>query len=394
MKRHGSNGAAIGLCMLIVAGCTQSGDLVPAAGEGDATIGVEMTDRVELTPAALESLRLSYIRVEAQELSPSVELPAEVVAVPDRRATVGPRVAGRVADVAVNVGDQVAQGAVLAILESEAVGRAWADLIATRARERVARQTLERQRRLFEDRVTSERSVEEAEGALLVAEADLQATRTRLETFGVPASDEAPADPTRVVLTSPLTGVVILRSAHVGQWVEPADTVAEVVDLDELWLEVSVYERDMRLVEVGQRVQVEVRAFPDEVFTGTVSQVAGTLDVQTRTVAVRVVLPNAGHRLRPGMFATARISGAHAHETRRLLAIPWAAVQQIDDHRAVFVRVADGVFELRRIHTGERARELVEVLNGLSEGEQVVTEGSFLLKGQLLRSTLGEEEAH
>jgi cobalt-zinc-cadmium efflux system membrane fusion protein len=361
--------------------------------ERDADTGTESTDRVVLAPAALDALRLSYAEVEERELSPSIQVPAEVVAVPDRRATLGPRVAGRVAAVRVNVGDRVARGTVLAVLESESAGRAWADLIAAGARERVARRTRDRQRQLQADRVTSERAVEEAEGALLVAEADLQAAQTRLATFGVSALDGAPDDPTQILLASPLAGTVVARRAHVGQWVEPTDTVAEVVDLDELWLEMSVYERDMRFVAVGQPVQADVRAFPDEVFAGTVSQVAGTLDVQTRTVAVRVVLPNRDHRLRPGMFATARISGTHAHEPRQLLAIPWAAVQQVDDHRGVFVRVAEGVFELRSVHTGERAGDFVEVLNGLREGETVVAEGSFVLKGQLLRSTLGEEEA-
>jgi cobalt-zinc-cadmium efflux system membrane fusion protein len=351
-----------------------------------------LTDRVELSPAALESLRLTYVEVEEQELSPSIEVPADVVAVPDRRATVGPRVSGRVAEVRVNVGDRVERGTVLAVLESEVVGRAWADLIAARARADVARRTLERQRRLLADRVTSERAVEEAEGALLVAEADLQADQTRLATFGVVVSDEPPPDPTRVTLTSPLAGTVVARSANVGQWAEPTETIVEIIDLSALWLEAAVYENEMRLVSVGQTVRVEVRAFPDEVFSGTVSQVAGTLDPQTRTVSVRVALPNPGLRLRPGMFATARIQGTHDHEPRRLLAIPWPAVQQIDDHRAVFVRLAAGVFELRRVHTGERAGDLVEILNGLSAGDEVVTEGSFLLKGQLLRSTLGEDE--
>ena len=283
-------------------------------------MAVEILDRVELSPEALEVLRLSYAVVDEQELSPSVEVPAEVVAVPDRRATVGPRVAGRVAEVLVNVGDQVRRGAVLAVLESEAVGRGWADLIAARARESVARRALDRQRQLLADRITSQRAVEEAEGVLLVAEADLQAAQTRLATFGVQASGDPPENPARVTLTSPLAGTVVARWANVGQWAEPSETIAEVVDLRELWLEASVYERDMRLVRVGQAVQVEVRAFPEEVFTGTVSQVAGTLDELTRTVSVRVVLQNLEDQLRPGMFATARIQGTHAHEARRLLA--------------------------------------------------------------------------
>jgi cobalt-zinc-cadmium efflux system membrane fusion protein len=299
-------------------------------------------------------------------------------------------VAGRVTEIRVNVGDQVARGAVLAVLESEEVGRAWADLIAATARQQVAAQARDRQRRLLEERIAPERAVEEAEGAFLVAEADLQAARTRLATYGVTPSEAPPENPARVLLTSPIAGTVVGRWAHVGQRAEPSGTLAEIVDLDEVWLDAAVYERDMRLVSPGQPVQVEVRAFPDEVVTGAIAQVAGTLDERTRTVAVRIVLPNPGHRLRPGMFATARIQGTHDHDARRLLAMPWTAVQDIDEHRTAFVRIDEGVFELRRIHTGERAGELVEVLNGLEAGEQVVTEGSFLLKGQLLRSTLGD----
>ena len=189
-----------------------------------------------------------------------------------------------------------------------------------------------------------------------------------------------------------MSGTVVMRSVHVGQWARPSETLVEVVDLDELWLQASVYEREMRFVDVDQPVQVEVRAFPGEVFRGTVAQVAGTLDERTRSIGVRVVLPNPEHRLRPGMFATARIQGNPAHEPRRLLVIPRAALQEVLGHRSVFVKVGNGTFELRRVSTGEREGELVEILDGLSPGDEVVADGSFLLKGQLLRSTLAEEE--
>ena len=92
------------------------------------------------------------------------------------------------------------------------------------------------------------------------------------------------------------------------------------------------------------------------------------------------------------MFATARIIGTRANEPRRMLAIPWAAIQEIDGHPSVFVREGEHEFELRRVHTGERAGDLVEILNGVSRGDVVVAEGSFLLKGELLKSTLGGEE--
>ena len=233
--------------------------------------------------------------------------------------------------------------------------------------------------------------MEEAEGALQIAEADLRAVETRLSTFGVPPDDDS-GDPARVVLRSPIAGTVVARTAFTGEWVEPADTLIEVVDLHELWLQAAVYERELRYVETGQPVQVEVRAYPGDVFPGTITQVGDTLETETRSIPIRVVLPNPSRRLKPGMFATASIQGTHAHEERRLLAIPWSAVQEIDGHHAVFVRVADGVFLLRRIHTGERAGDYVEILNGLAPGDEVVTEGSFLLKGELLKATLGEEE--
>ena len=159
---------------------------------------------------------------------------------------------------------------------------------------------------------------------------------------------------------------------------EPSDRLAEVMNVQELWLLASVYERDIRHVEVGQPVRVEL--------------VEATLDESSRSAGIRVVLPNGDRRLKPGMFATARITGTHAHEPRLLLAIPLASVQEVDGHTSVFVRDGGGGFTLQRVHLGEEAGNLVEVLNGLSEGDEVVVNGSFLLKGHLLRSTLGEDE--
>ena len=381
---------ALAVSLISTSGCKKNASEEETNEEAEAREATP--DQVTLSAEALESLRLTYARAEERELLPSLEVPAEIVAVPDRRATVGPRVAGRVVDVRVNVGDPVERGVPLVVLESDEVGRARADLIAARARAAVARRKLDRERGLLKDRITSRRAFEEAEGDQQVAEADLRAARTRLATFGVTPSEPAPRNPARVTLTSPMSGTVVMRSVHVGQWARPSETLVEVVDLDELWLQASVYEREMRFVDVDQPVQVEVRAFPGEVFRGTVAQVAGTLDERTRSIGVRVVLPNPEHRLRPGMFATARIQGNPAHEPRRLLVIPRAALQEVLGHRSVFVKVGNGTFELRRVSTGEREGELVEILDGLSPGDEVVADGSFLLKGQLLRSTLAEEE--
>jgi cobalt-zinc-cadmium efflux system membrane fusion protein len=383
-------GTRFALIPLLYLSCASSEPERDAENAG--TSAIELTDRVVIPKSALESLRLTYARAEESTLTPALQVPAELTPDPDRRATVGSRVSGRVVQVHVVAGERVRRGTPLVDLESEDAGRARAEHVAAVARVDVARRAAERARSLLEGRVTSERAVEEADGALRILEAELRAVETRLATFGVPPVVEPGADPARVRVESPIDGTVVARTAYIGQWVEPSDVVVEVVDLDELWLRASVYEREMRHVRVGQVVQVGVRAYPGELFAGRVAQVSDVLDPETRSVPIRVVLPNRDRRLKPGMFATANIQGTHAHEPRRLLAIPAAAIQEVDGHRAVFVRLDEGVFELRQVHTGERAGDQIEILNGLSPGDEVVGEGSFLLKGALLKATLGEEE--
>ncbi|MCL7966092.1 MAG: efflux RND transporter periplasmic adaptor subunit [marine benthic group bacterium] len=377
--------------LLAPAGCGGGGE--PEPDNGNAVIEAEGGgDRVVLGTEALESLDLEYATAEVMNLTPSLEVPAEIVPIPDRHATIGPRVAGRVSRVDVNVGDEVTPGSPIVTMESVDVGRAAADYISAEADLEVARQSVERARRLRERRISSQQALETAEAAFSAAAANLAAAQARLRAFGVPRGGLSEAAQGRVTLTSPISGSVTARSAHVGQWVEPSEVIIEVVGLDSLWLKASVYERDLRHVEIGQRVQVEVRAYPGEVFECVIRAIESTLSESTRSAQVRVILANPDHRLKPGMFATARILGTHAHEARELLGIPRSAVEQIDGHDAVFVRVDEGVFEVRSVHIGEQASGYVEVLTGLDAGEEVVADGSFLLKGQLLRSTLGEEE--
>lgn len=350
----------------------------------------ESADRVKLSPEALESLKLVLATAEETDLAPALEVAAELVPDPDRRADVGTRTAARVVEFRVKVGDRVEKGSPLVIVESAEVGKARAELHAARAKAEVARQAAARERSLLAARATSQREVLEADAHAKTTEADVASLRAVLAALGAP--EEGGDDPARIALRSPVAGTVVARPAHVGQSVEPSTTLVQVVNLDVLWLEAQVYEREMRFVAPGQPVQLEARAFPGEVFRGKVDRVGDVLDEKTRAVTVRVLLPNPGHRLKPGMFATARIIGTRANEPRRMLAIPWAAIQEIDGHPSVFVREGEHEFELRRVHTGERAGDLVEILNGVSRGDVVVAEGSFLLKGELLKSTLGEEE--
>lgn len=349
-------------------------------------------DRVVMSAEALEDLSLTFATAEIRELVPSLEVPAEIVADADRLAVIGSRVSGRIVSVLHNVGDVVSAGTPLVVLESVDVGAAVADFESASAQAEAARSAAARAARLFEDQIVSQRRVEETRAAERASMAAAEAAATRLRTFGIELPLPEGAELGRVTLDSPIAGTVVTRTASVGQWVEPTDQLAEIMDVEELWLLASVYERDIRHVEEGQPVLVDVRAYPGELFSGTVGLVEATLDESSRSAGIRVVLPNADRRLKPGMFATARITGTHAHEPVLLLAIPTAAIQEVDGHTSVFVRDDEGEFTLQRVHLGEEAGALVEVLNGLNEGDEVVVNGSFVLKGHLLRSTLGEDE--
>lgn len=348
----------------------------------------KLAERVELTAEAAEALDITLAKAELRHLAPVLDVSAELSPVPDRQATVGPRVAGRVLRVFVNVGDSVGVGTPLLALESAEVGDAHADLLAAQARAAVARRAAERARGLLESRVTSQRAVEQAEGELAVAEAEVEAARARVRAYGIdPAS---PGEPGRVVLASPIRGSVVERSVHVGQWIEPGGAVLEIVDLDELWLVGAIFERDLRHARIGQRAEIEIRALPGERFSGEVAHVGQTLAHGDRTAALRIVLPNPGHRLRPGMFATARLEAPAGGP--QVLALPAAAVQEIDERHFVFVPEGELSFAVRWVRLGAREGDWVEVRDGLAAGEQGVAGGSLLLRGQLLRSTLGEEE--
>lgn len=384
---------ALALLALAGAGCKDRKPQEAKTESAEAGVGAEKRespDRVRLGEEAFENSKLDFVKVEEKDLAPVLEVTAELVPDPDRRADVGSRTAARVLGFKVKLGDRVAPGTPLVVLESTEVGKARAQLRAAEARAEVARQAADREQALLDARATSRREALDADAAAKTAASELAAVRTTLAALG--AAEEDGGDPSRLVLRSPIAGTVVARSAHVGQSVEPSATLVEVVDLERLWLEAQVYEREMRFVAPGQLVQLETRAFPGEVFRGKVDRIGDVLDARTRAVKVRVSLPNPGHRLKPGMFATARIVGTHANAPRRMVVIPWAAVQEIDGHPAVFVREGEREFQLHRVHTGERAGDLVKVLNGVKVGDVVVAEGSFLLKGELLRATLGGDE--
>jgi cobalt-zinc-cadmium efflux system membrane fusion protein len=347
---------------------------------------------VELTPEAIERIGLATEPAARRVLAGRRTTTGTLGFDEERLAHVAPRVEGRLVKVPAALGATVSTGEVLAVVDSTELGEAKAAFLRARARHEVAQRRFEREKSLRADRISSEQEVLEAEAEARGAAADLAATREALRLLGV--SGEAierlswdDPESSLVSVRAPFAGKIVTREATIGELVSPEDTLFTLADLSETWLWIDLYERDLAHVGIGDRVEVRLDAWPDEAFAGELAYVADEIDPASRTVRARVDLPNPERRMKPGMFA--RVALATGDERAPVLAVFRAAVQRDGAESIVFVRTAPGRFERREVEIGRTTDDLVEILAGLTEGDEVVTEGAFLLRSQASADELG-----
>jgi len=189
-----------------------------------------------------------------------------------------------------------------------------------------------------------------------------------------------------LTLRSPVNGVVIEKNVLGGQKIMAGDALYKVADLSEVWLEGEVFERDLPGVRVGTTVRAELDALPGEVRQGRVAYVYPTLNPETRTARIRVVMRNPGMRLKPGMYATIRIEGA----SETAISVPRSAVLATGERTMVFVRRQDGMLQPREVRIGESTVDRTRIISGLNVGETVVASATFLVDAESnLGSSLG-----
>lgn len=407
MKKHISISTIIMTILLagfLAAGCGQ-GDAPREGGEhGDEHAheeghGHEDEGHIELTPEALETIGLKTAGAEKRPVGGEIKTTAVIEPDKTRIAHVSPRIPGRVSAVNAFLGDKVTKGEVLAELDSIELGQAKAEYLKAKADLEVARANYSREERLYGREITSEKEFLDARGEFLRAEAGLNTSRETLRLLGLSEADvkaiswtERKSPPSLFPLKAPFDGTIIEQHTVLGELVAPENNAYTIADLTHLWIQLDVYEKDLRHVGKGKPVDVMVDAYPSEKFTGEVTYVSDVLDESTRTARARVEIGNEDGRLKPGMFASALIS--IPGEGGEALTVPSSAVQQVRGKPTVFVREGEGVFEAREITAGRDSGEYVEVLSGVSPGDEVVTEGGFYLKSLMLKDEMGEGHAH
>ncbi len=360
------------------------------AGEGDEE------GMVTLTPEQMASAKITVANLEKRAVASEITATGELAPPDDGLARLGAKLSGRVTKLNAGVGDQVKAGQVLGIIDSPELGRAKADYIAAAASAAVARETADREKALWEKKISAERDYRVAQAEATKTRAEKEAAEVRLHTLGLSDAQlkRLTADQhhgSSVTLIAPIAGVVVERPVTLGQMIDPSVTTFVIMDLRKVWIQVDIYERDLAQIKPGAKVEARVKAWADRVFVGTIDSIGAIVESRTRTIKVRVAVDNADGALKPGMFATVKLAGSTG-EARDGLFVPATAVQRDGEQAIVFVPVGEREFQLRPIEVGIRTNEWVEVTRGLAPGERVVTTGSFQLKSEARRESFGGHE--
>jgi cobalt-zinc-cadmium efflux system membrane fusion protein len=384
---------AVGLCVVGVA-CTRLASTPPEPAESAETHkeGEPEAGLVRVDPGMLRDLRITTQPVELRSGADEVTLLGELGVDERAYAEVATPVAARVTRLLANPGDAVAAGGALAQLSSAELGRARADYLSAMAQVRLAESTLERKRELAAEKIAPVREVQEAEAAVADARGAQRAALAALAAFGVavPTDDSALDDASSFTLRTPVRGSVIERRVVVGQIADPGTPAFRIGNLSTLWLTAQAFERDAVRIVAGATARINFSALPGQDFGGKVAYIGRQVDVESRTIPIRINVENRGGLLRPGMSATARVPAGETGAA--IFTVPVASVQRVRNEWCVFLRKDEGSFEIRTIGRGRDLGGEVEVLSGLKAGETIVVDGAFLLKAQAEKGTGGHDE--
>ena len=310
-----------------------------------------------------------------------LQLQGEIQFNQDRVAHVVPRLSGVVSKVAKNLGDQVAKGELLAVLESQALADLKSEHLAAQSRLDLARGNLEREKRLWEEKISAQQDYLTSRQVALEAEIAHRNVEQKLLALGLSheAVMRSGADGlTRYEIRSPMDGVVTEKHLAAGEAVKEDASIFTIADLSTVWAEMTIYPKDLGSVKLGQKVTVRASALNAEA-EGRVSYVGSLIGEQTRSAKARVTLQNPARSWRPGLFVTVDLV---QDESEVPVAVSVDAIQTLREAKVVFGRFGE-FFEARPVELGRSDGKTVEVLSGLAPGTPYAASNSFVLKADL-----------
>lgn len=357
------------------------------------------------TPAPVQSSAVETEIVSPQSIAGVIPATGKILVPENSVAMIGPVNQGRIVRLYAGQGTRVRKGQRLADLESADIDQAEADYLkaladyenalrSSAAEVKLAQQSYDRNKQLYEQKITAGKNLQSAEHDLEVAKAAgensvngtkaaLTAARRKLLILGLnDATIDALAKKTDLAATfslnSPIDGIVVERNATVGASVGTDANLFKIIDLSRVWIDADVFEKDLPRVRPGQEVKLKVTAFPESTFSGKVILINSVVDPETRTVKVRTEVANPDGRLKPDMFANVQIV---TDLNRAAISIPQSAVLNDEGKTIVFVAEGNG-YQKRQVQAGIQNNDRVEIVDGLKAGDKVVVKGNYLLLEQ------------
>ena len=357
--------------------------------KGDAEAREEHAS-IRLTDDQIEAAGIELAAVQDGTLSRRIVVPGTIVPHADRIARVSVKLSATVAELRKKLGDAVAKGEVIAVLESREVANAKSEYLAARLNSDLQKNLYERDKILWDRHVMAEQLVLRSRGAAAQAKVNLDIARQKLFALGLTENELAalPDEPEtrlrRQEVRAPISGRVVDRKVDLGAAVGRDNLETElftVADLDRVWVELAIGPTDLPMVAEGQTVSVAAHGLSRRA-VGKIVFISPIVDRDTHSARVVAEITNPDGNWRPGSLVHAAVA---IEERSVALAVPVSAIQTIDKMRVLFVRTSKG-FEKRQVMLGDGDDRLFEVLSGVRDGETIAVSNTFALKAEFLKS--------
>lgn len=314
----------------------------------------------------------------------SVALPGEIRFNEDRTAHVVPRLAGVVEAVHADLGQLVKKGQVLAVIASTELSEQRSALLSAQRRLSLARATYEREKMLWQEKISAELDYLQAQQAWREAEIAVQNAQQKLQALGAVNSSKGPLN--RYEIRAPFDAMVLEKHITLGEAVKEDANIFVISDLSTVWAEIAVPAKDLATVRTGGKVMVKASAFNASA-KGTITYVGALLGEQTRTAKARISLQNPDMAWRPGLFVSVEVI---AGELDAPVTVRSTAIQSVEDKPSVFVQLKQG-YQATPVTVGRSDGHLTEITKGLAADTPYAAQGSFTLKSELGKASAGHE---
>ncbi len=366
------------------AGPDDDGAATPAAPASLAVSANGGRQQVTMSDIQVQASSISIETAGPARIASVGRFPAEIQLNDDRTAHVVPRVAAIAESVLVSTGQTVRKGQLLAVFSSQMISEQRSALEMAIKRLEHARSIFEREKRLWEQRITAEQDYLQAQHKVQEAEIDVENGRQKLAALGVTGSERGF---NRFELRAPYDGLVVERNLSIGEAVKEDTPIFTIADMRTVWAEVHIPAKDLPLLNVGDKVALQATTF-DARTTGTVAFIGALVGEQNRMAKARIVIDNPTGLWRPGLFVSVEVRAVDAEVP---VAIDAEALQTLGMQEVVFVREGES-FRAHPVTTGRGDGRRIEVLQGLAVGDRYAARGSYIIKSEL--SKLSSEEGY